>query len=80
MQLEQETPNDQLEKKKKESTFKIPNRRTKYADKNVAATPMKAHSPLKPPMIDGFRPDTYRSPSQGAISEKRQAEVSGSEV
>lgn len=39
------------------TTFKIPSLRTMYADKNVAATPMKAHNPLKPPMIDGFKPE-----------------------
>lgn len=34
----------------------MPNRLTKFADINVAATPIKAHTPLKAPMIDGFRP------------------------
>lgn len=34
----------------------MPNRLTKSADINVAATPIKAHNPLNPPMIDGFRP------------------------
>lgn len=34
----------------------MPSRLTRLADTNVAATPIKAHSPLKPPMIDGFRP------------------------
>jgi len=29
---------------------------TKVADRNVAATPMKAHNPLKPPITDGLTP------------------------
>lgn len=42
--------------KVKETTFRIPNRFTRLAEINVAATPMKAHNPLKPPIIEGFRP------------------------
>ena len=38
------------------TTFKIPSRLIRLADTNVAATPIKAHNPLNPPMIDGFRP------------------------
>lgn len=34
----------------------MPSRLTRHEDTNVAATPIKAHSPLKPPMIDGFKP------------------------
>lgn len=34
----------------------MPSRLTRPAEMNVAATPMKAHEPLKPPMIDGFKP------------------------
>lgn len=37
-------------------TFKIPNCLTKFAETKVAVTPMKAHNPLKPPIIDGLRP------------------------
>lgn len=35
----------------------MPSRLTRPAEMNVAATPMKAHKPLKPPMIDGFKPE-----------------------
>lgn len=35
-------------------TFRMPNRLTKFADKKVAATPITAHKPLKPPITDGF--------------------------
>ena len=34
--------------------FKMPTRLTKFADKKVAATPITAHNPLKPPITDGF--------------------------
>lgn len=34
----------------------MPNLLTKAADEKVAATPIKAHSPLKPPITDGCRP------------------------
>lgn len=40
----------------KHSTFRMPNRLTKLADKKVAATPITAHNPLKPPITDGFTP------------------------
>ena len=46
--------------KEDEATFKMPSRLTRLADTNVAATPIKAHNPLKPPMIDGFRPVIMR--------------------
>lgn len=34
----------------------MPSRLTNVADKNVATTPMDAHNPLNPPIIDGFTP------------------------
>jgi len=34
----------------------MPNCSTRVEDTNVAATPMKAHIPLNPPMIDGCKP------------------------
>lgn len=37
-------------------TFNTPNSFTRAADINVAETPMNAHSPLKPPIIDGLIP------------------------
>jgi len=40
----------------KHFTFKMPTRLTKFADKKVAATPITAHNPLKPPITDGFTP------------------------
>lgn len=40
-----------------EPTFKMPKCLTIFADTNVAATPIKAHNPLKPPIIDGFKPE-----------------------
>ena len=40
----------------------MPNRLTKSADINVAATPIKAHNPLNAPMIDGFRPVKKKKP------------------
>jgi hypothetical protein len=43
-------------KRQTDATFKMPNRLTKSADINVAATPIKAHNPLNTPIIDGFRP------------------------
>ena len=42
----------------KKETFKMPNRLTRLAETKVAATPIKAHNPLKPPIIDGFKPET----------------------
>jgi hypothetical protein len=46
----------QKHKKQTDATFKMPNRLTKSADINVAATPIKAHNPLNSPIIDGFKP------------------------
>lgn len=34
---------------------------TIFAETNVAATPTKAHNPLKPPIIDGFKPEIVKS-------------------
>jgi hypothetical protein len=34
----------------------MPNCLTRVEDTNVAATPIKAHIPLNPPMIDGCKP------------------------
>jgi len=42
--------------KDREQTFKMPNCSTRVEDTNVAATPMTAHIPLNPPMIDGCKP------------------------
>lgn len=39
----------------------MPSRFTMLADTNVAATPMKADNPLKPPIIDGLIPETIPS-------------------
>ena len=41
----------------------MPNLLTKVADKKVAATPIRAHNPLNPPITDGFRPvkQTHRA-------------------
>ena len=47
---------EKKKKKAKEDTFKMPNCLTKVEDTNVAATPIKAHIPLNPPMIDGCKP------------------------
>lgn len=44
-----------------------------YADKNVAATPMNAHNPLKPPMMDGFKPEIIRIMQLG-LKSKIQAQ------
>ena len=38
------------------ATFKIPRRRMRAADTNVAATPIKAHNPLNAPIMDELRP------------------------
>lgn len=43
-------------------TFKMPNFWTSLAEMNVAATPIKAHNPLKPPMRDGFKSETSSTP------------------
>ena len=43
-------------KQAKEETFKMPRWFTRVEDTNVAATPIKAHNPLNPPMIDGCKP------------------------
>lgn len=34
----------------------MPNFLTRVEDTNVAATPIKAHIPLNPPIIDGCKP------------------------
>lgn len=39
----------------------MPSRLTISAETNVAATPINAHNPLKPPIIVGFRPETIPS-------------------
>lgn len=42
----------------------MPSRSTIFADTNVAATPIKAHNPLKPPIIEGFRPEPTSNTSE----------------
>ena len=42
-------------------TPKMPKCLTKVAERNVAATPMEAQSPLNPPIIDGFTPVQRKS-------------------
>lgn len=44
---------------KEENTLNRPSCFTMLADTNVAAIPMKADNPLKPPIIDGFKPETF---------------------
>lgn len=47
------------------ATFKMPSFLTRVADMNVAATPMKAHNPLNPPITDGLVPVKHHKDTIG---------------
>lgn len=55
-------------------TFRMPSRLTIFADTNVAMTPIKAHNPLKPPIIDGFSPEALSNTSIEDLDYHKKAE------